>query len=524
MSSREQITSALIERLGLAHDPFAAVEGGFFFVGGQRRFLVQQAVHALYFASGVVLLSGAEGAGKSRIVDEVCRELAELVDICRLDASVLMDINGVRQHLAGSLGLVIDPTDEGSLLAALDRLQPETGDPLPVLLAIDDAHQLAVPVLSGCRQLANASAGRVRLLLAGAPEMLAAWEQVGDFSVDQLDVLPLDAQEAEDYVATRLQAAGYRGENPLTEAGQQDLYRQTKGNIAAIHELAPSLLLAAVGGDELAETRRGLPLPHLAIVAGLVIVVGVMTWLWHGGKSDESAPGTTAVVAPQKSAASTDGRTAVPLAVPTLAPSQATAPQPEPSAPAASTPPVSVAPTAAPTASVPAPVKSQAAIAAPVVAKESPPKPNPEPVPKASMPVPKIAPPVAQPVKAPLETSVATKPAAPQKPAEPAKPAAVTSTLATLPAKQFVLQLIAADSKSGRDKFLATSAKESARGVKVYTYEARRDGKPRYLVVIGPYADLNAARAAVAGLPKALRDQNPWPRSVASVQADLNAK
>jgi len=58
----------------------------------------------------------------------------------------------------------------------------------------------------------------------------------------------------------------------------------------------------------------------------------------------------------------------------------------------------------------------------------------------------------------------------------------------------------------------------------VYTYEAHRDGKPRYLAVIGPYADLSAARAAIAGLPKGLRDQKPWPRSVASVQADLNAK
>jgi len=524
MSSREQITAALIERMGLAHDPFAAAEEGFFFVGGQRRFLVQQAVHALYFASGIVLLSGAEGAGKTRIVEEVCRELAELVDICRLDASVLMDINGVRQHLADSLGLSVDAADESSLLTALDQLQPETGDPLPILLAIDDAQQLAVPVLSGCRQLANVSGGRIRLLLSGAPEMLAAWEQVGDFSVDQLDVLPLDAQEAADYVSTRLQAAGYRGENPLSEAGQQDLYRQTRGNIAGIHDLAPSVLLTAVGGDELAEERRGLPLPHLAIVAGLVVVVGATTWLWRGGKSDEAAPvpaESVASVASPKSAATTDGRTAVPLAVPTLA---ATAPQPAESAPV-ETAPSSLATTA------PAAVQAQAqSVSASVPAKESPAaKPNPvEPTPKAHTPAPKAAVPVSSPAKSPIpkmqpEAPVAAKSSA-QKPAEPVKPAAATNALATLPAKQFVLQLIAADSKSGRDKFLAMSGKESASGVKVYTYEAHRDGKPRYLAVIGPYADLSAARAAIAGLPKGLRDQKPWPRSVASVQADLNAK
>lgn len=516
-SNREQITSALSERMGLGHDPFGAAVDGFFFVGGQRRFLVQQAVHALYFASGIVLLSGAKGAGKTRIVDEVCRELAELVDICRLDASVLMDINGVRQHLADSLGLTIDAADEGSLLAALEQLQPETGDPLPILLAIDDAEQLAVPVLSGCHQLAGASGGRIRLLLSGAPEMLTAWEQVGDFSVDQLDVLPLDAQEAADYVSTCLQAAGYRGENPLSEAGQQDFYRQTRGNIAAIHDLAPSVLLAAVGGGELAEGRRGLPLPHLAIVAGLVVIVGITTWLWRGSKSDEAAPAPTEPIASEasaKSAVTADGRTAVSLAVPTV-----TAPQPAESAP------VEAAPSRLAT-TAPAPVPSQVqAVALP--ATESPvAKPSPvEPISKAPTPTPKAAAPVTPPARSSIpkiqpEAPVTAKAAAPQKPAEPAKPAAATNTLATLPAKQFVLQLIAADSKPGRDKFLSVSAK----GVKVYTYEARRDGKPRYLAVIGPYADLNAARAAIAGLPKPLRDQNPWPRSVASVQADLNAK
>lgn len=491
---REQIKHAVIEQLGLARDPFDETSGEFFFVGGQRRFLVQQTVHALYFAGGLVLISGAEGSGKTRVVDEVCRELGELVDICRLDASVLMDMSAIRAQLADELGLTVDVSGDESLLAALNELLPEAGDPLPVLLAIDDAHQLAVPVLAGCHDLVHASAGRIRLLLVGAPELLTAWSQTGQTDGDQLDVLALDAQETLDYLATSLQAAGYRGESPLSEAQQDELFRKSRGNIGAIHGLAPELLYNAVTGNRAQANTRNLPWPHISIVAALLLVVGALLFFFRGESGDDAVPVPAQPMA-------VDGRQSVPLAMPQL-----------------DAQPLAAEPTAAGTVQ-PASLAAQEVMAPDVVA----------PAPKSEVrSVPAAAP---QPERAPAQADKpqpATPAAAvPPKPAAVAKPARVTGRgdevskgLAAMPKDQFVIQLMAATSRPKLNDFLA----RSGQGVKVYTYETRREGKPWYVAVTGPYPTKAAARSAITELPKALRDQSPWLRSVASIQSDLRNK
>lgn len=511
---REQIKQAYIEQLGLVRDPFDEATDEFFFVGGQRRFLVQQAVHALYFAGGLVLISGAEGAGKTRVVDEVCRELAELADVCRLDASVLMDMNAIRAQFADELGLSVDVSSDDSLLAALNELMPETGDPLPVLLAIDDAHQLAVPVLVACQDLVRASAGRIRLLLAGAPELLTAWSQTGRTDGDQLDVLALDAQETLDYLATSLQAAGYRGDNPLNEAQQDELFRKSRGNIGAIHALAPELLCRAVTGDPASTRTRGLPWQHIAIVAGLLVVVGALLFFFRREGGGEPAP-----MPVQDQAA--DGRQSVPLAMPKLeAPASASVePQqqptnPEPAAesmqPAASTTPIAL-PAPAPSAQ-PAPASPAKSVAVPS-------KPA-----AISKPTVAQAPVEKPPVAKPAATMVAPKPVAVAAADKPTRVSGrgdeVGKGLAAMPKDQFVIQLMAATSRPKLNDFLERSGK----GVKVYTYETRRDGKPWYVAVTGPYPSKDAARSAISGLPKPLRDQSPWLRSVASIQSDLKNK
>lgn len=499
-------TEMLLDRLGLTENPFAESSSGFFFVGGQRRFLVQQAVHALYFASGIVLMGGAEGAGKTRIVDEVCLEMAELADICRLQASVMMDVIEIRQRLVQQLGLTADPADQDAFMTALQQLQPVEGDPLPVLLVIDDAHELAVPVLVACRELAEASGGRIRLLLAGAPELLKAWEQTGQNSIDQLDVLPLDKQETVDYVATRLQAAGYRGENPLSDVQQEELYRHTRGNISAIHAVVPSLLLAASGGDESTLSKRRLPLPHLLMAGVLVGVVGVAALLWRsGGGTEPSSP----IVEP----ASIEGRQSVPLSLPP-------APEVSPAAAVAESSPVHVEPAREIQQAAAAPKESVASDKVPAVTTI------------AQMPAAPVAAPAVSP--APVEPSVATAKAAPPaktvaaktKPAakpvaiKPAKTSAAPKGLANMSSNQYVVQLMALSTKPKLDAYI----KKTATGIKVEIYETRRNGKPWFVAVTGPYADQNAARAAITKLPKSLQDQHPWLRSVASVKADLQHK
>ncbi len=98
-------------------------------------------------------------------------------------------------------------------------------------------------------------------------------------------------------------------------------------------------------------------------------------------------------------------------------------------------------------------------------------------------------------------------------------PAANERELLAMAPTQFVLQVSGAESRGNIDKFVASAGGSQP----LLTYHTRLRGKPWIVVVTGPYSSRDTAIAAIAKLPEALRKQQPWPRSIANVQADIRA-
>ncbi len=476
-------TAILQQHFGLQFDPFAPdALSDFFFVGGQRRYLAQRVVHALYFSGGVVLLSGERGAGKSCVLDIVIDELGELTDSCRIEANVMMDGEQIRRLVATRLGLPAAAAQQiTTLIAALVQWQPATHEPQPIALLIDDAHLLAVPVLTECLLLARSAGGRLRLLLAGEPELLTAWQQVGADAVECIELPRLDRQETADYVLTRLQAAGYREQAPLTEAQWRELYEQSRGNFAAIHQWLPMLLANVATASprrfvRLTGMPKNLSLWQIGIaaaaLAGMALLLITLRSGDHGGQSAPTEAASPRAVVEQRS---------IPLTLPSVA-------APPIEQPAKVEPPKVVAPSSEPVVSAPMPT----------VKKVEPPAP---PAPKPIV----AAPPAPQPIVA-----------------EAAPVKALTEderTLLAWPTDQYALQLLGGESTAAASKFVADRAGDA----KLYAYRTLRKENPWNIVVIGPYANRDAALAAAAQLPSSLRVQKPWPRSVASIHADIRA-
>ncbi len=128
-----------------------------------------------------------------------------------------------------------------------------------VLLAVDNADELTPEILAefhGLLELESHWRGRVILLLCGSSE--TAWPMVPDILLEQadLELPPLTAKETEEYVLTRLKAAG--GSQRFSRGALKVLWEYSAGRPETINQLAERALIAAwsSGRDEVAS-------PHL---------------------------------------------------------------------------------------------------------------------------------------------------------------------------------------------------------------------------------------------------------------------
>ncbi|MGL5799864.1 MAG: AAA family ATPase [Plesiomonas sp.] len=83
--------------------------------------------------------------------------------------------------------------------------------------------------------------------------------------------------------------------------------------------------------------------------------------------------------------------------------------------------------------------------------------------------------------------------------------------------QHYTVQLSGSHSLSEAWKLVEKSGRASTLTV----YETRRNNKPWYVIISGNYANVSAAKKAIAALPAVLKKEQPWVKSYRLVQAEL---
>jgi DamX protein len=520
------------EQFDLDFDPFdAGAETGHFFPGGGRQALLDQLIERCVNSSDLLLVTGSRGSGKSTLAQWLALSLDVQFVTARVQATLFMSAEQLLEALCEELGLDVEgDADADELMAQLDRYADSLQARSRTLqLLVDDAHELGEESLLAVLELIERQADPSRLgedgikaVLLGETLLLNTVAQLLPSGHQALALEPLDCEETAEYLAFKLDCAGFAGNLPLDEEAIEAIHSRSHGMPGEIDVLVRDQLDVVVAERE-AVPELGLLERHL--VPASVLFGGLILALFFTlGRDAGTDTDRVAALDPAAGRAEPDGsgqvRVDIPLSVnrspdPTAAMSEpvAAAQSAAPGSPPAALPGKIVA-TGSTLASNPEKV---APTGRPVPAAQADSTPSPAGQPRVEASRPAVAVQAARPAQSPAATDPApdVETAAGSEPPAPAR----TQSLLTQAPDSYTLQLLGSNSEANVRDFID---RQSDAGRLSY-FESRYQEKPWYVVVYGNYPSREAAQQAIARLPTALQELQPWARNLADIQTAIRS-
>lgn len=240
---------------GLHEAPFGLTPNTGFYYGLPPHEEAMQVLRvALGQGEGFIKVTGEVGTGKTLLLRKLMGELADGCQLIYLPNPALTP-DELRQALASELGLTVD----GGSLALTDAIHRQLVAlrqvDKPVVVLLDEAQALPDETLEALRLFGNLETESSKLLqvvLFGQPELdqrlarpqLRQLRQRITFSYR---LRPLQPEEAQAYLAYRLQVSGYRGQPLFAKRSARLLWRASRGIPRLLNVLAHKSLMLAYG-------------------------------------------------------------------------------------------------------------------------------------------------------------------------------------------------------------------------------------------------------------------------------------
>lgn len=506
-------------------------------------------LHLVEFGRQVILVQGAPGSGRSRLLAAAAAEAGPLWEVIAGDGRTRTDAASLADLIAQAVGIGDGSASPEQLRDGLVRLE-QTGR-LGVLM-LDDADGLGADACQLLFHLAHSGdeRGDLRVVLSADPasgfgDQLQAIAPQATL-VHVVDVPPLDDDTLRQIARQVLSGEPGASGSVEDEFELDEIIGDCAGNPGALltelrreptpqRTLLPAALASRVGtlrsraiafgpllADQMARLRTQMAAHKMATIgaaAGLVFLLlagGAMLVTRHAASVK---PGTVnvALAPPVAAPAPTTAQT------PPAAPEAAPVPTPQPAAPSAAAAGAAAEPPRAPVAET-SETNSPSSEPASAPRSTSSDAPKPAVSPKRARKDAEVEPgPTAttsSPAKdapAPADNRPAEHKAAESRPDETKAASSKAYSSAWLKKQKgqhFVVQLFGGREREAAQQFI----RKFDLGDKAAVVETTRDGRPWFVVVSGLYTTRTAANAAVRALPPALAKQKPWPRTVNSLR------
>src|SRR5262245_36189697 len=253
---------------GLKQPPFRITpDTDFFFEGGNRGAVLEALSYAITHGEGIVKVTGEVGSGKTMLCRVLQARLPASVETVYL-ANPSVSPDEILHAIGFELQLTL-PRDAARLevMHALNEyLLAKHAEHKQVVVFVEESQSMPIGTLEEIRLLSNLETKQHKLLqivLFGQPELddnLRKTEirQLRERITHSFAWAPLDANEVREYLAFRLQAAGYRGPDLFAPHVIRYIARATGGLTRRINIVADKALLSAF-----AENTHNVDLKHV---------------------------------------------------------------------------------------------------------------------------------------------------------------------------------------------------------------------------------------------------------------------
>lgn len=248
----------------------------------QRLDLVQ---HLSEYADLLLLIQGAHGAGKTLLLKQLLERSRDHWMVCVIEANPLTTRDQLLSQFGHQLGLNLRDVDVSDLLGVIkERLTALQRAGRVVILIVDDAHALAVPVLDlllTLFELRNDDAKLVRILLFAEPVIEETLRSPALRSLKQqfthtLEIPPLTKEQVGSFLEHVFEDREYSGLFPLSSNLVQKAYELSGGIPGRLIEIADTLANEeAVAGTQ--EEFIALPKLKKLSRSQVLLIVGAIT-------------------------------------------------------------------------------------------------------------------------------------------------------------------------------------------------------------------------------------------------------
>ena len=242
--------------LKLHTPPFAARAGSsFFYADAERTQYLDMLQHLTQYSEELLLVVGAEGIGKSALLEKYLERSEDHWQLCRLNGEQGIDLNALFSRVAERFAVELASVEPEQLLAALSQHLDSLLEQQLSVLVIDEAHVLSDDALEMVLHLAalegeHGKLIRVLMFADSAIETRLASPRFAQAAAPHhLELKPLQENDSSAYLLHRLQQAGYSGSSPFSAAELKQLHREAQGVPAQLNQAAHSLLLQRLKGD-----------------------------------------------------------------------------------------------------------------------------------------------------------------------------------------------------------------------------------------------------------------------------------